>query len=264
MNYIKMHSADKFLMGALKTVLKIKKNKSDIEQGTLDAIQTSYDYSSRSQISVSVLCFVLLPAAIYCLSYIPFLRCSGLKLTLQNIWECQVSMYNYHKGVNATHSYSSRWWQWLFDIRPILYFLRYPNPPAVTPRAAFGAWLNPVVCWAGLGAVLVIFNTALHRRCNKTGFFILVGYLAQLVPWMFITRITFAYHYFPSMVFLVLALCWVMDRFIDYSPNGILASRALCVVSLTLFAMFYPALTGILIPGSYGDLFLGWFPTWPF
>jgi hypothetical protein len=50
MNYIKMHSADKLLMGALKTVLKVKKNKSDIEQGTLDAIQTSYDYSSRSQI----------------------------------------------------------------------------------------------------------------------------------------------------------------------------------------------------------------------
>lgn len=49
MNYEKMHSADKWLMGALKTVLRVKKNKTDVEQGTLDAIQNSYDYSSREQ-----------------------------------------------------------------------------------------------------------------------------------------------------------------------------------------------------------------------
>ncbi len=50
MNYEKMHSVDKLLMGALKTVLRVKKIKSDVEQGTLDAIQNSYDYSSRDQI----------------------------------------------------------------------------------------------------------------------------------------------------------------------------------------------------------------------
>lgn len=50
MNYARMHGTDRLLMEALKTVLKVKKNKSDIEQGTLGAIQNSYDYSSRSQI----------------------------------------------------------------------------------------------------------------------------------------------------------------------------------------------------------------------
>ncbi len=50
LNYAMMSAADKLLMGALKTALKLKKNKSDVEQGTFDAIQDSYDYSSRSQI----------------------------------------------------------------------------------------------------------------------------------------------------------------------------------------------------------------------
>jgi hypothetical protein len=50
MNYERVHGTDRLLMGALKTVLKVKKNKSDIERGTLEAIQTSYDYSSRNQI----------------------------------------------------------------------------------------------------------------------------------------------------------------------------------------------------------------------
>jgi menaquinone-dependent protoporphyrinogen IX oxidase len=50
MNYERVRGADRLLMGALKTVLKVKKNKSDIERGTLDAIQNSYDYSSHSKI----------------------------------------------------------------------------------------------------------------------------------------------------------------------------------------------------------------------
>ncbi len=50
MNYAKMHGTDRVLMGVLKTVLKMKKNKSDIEQGTVDAIQNSYDYSDHIQI----------------------------------------------------------------------------------------------------------------------------------------------------------------------------------------------------------------------
>lgn len=50
MNYANMRGTDKVLMGLLKTVLKLKKNKSDVEQGTEDAIQNSYDYSDRIQI----------------------------------------------------------------------------------------------------------------------------------------------------------------------------------------------------------------------
>lgn len=50
MNYANMRGTDKMLMGLLKTFLKLKKNKSDVEQGTEDAIQNSYDYSNRIQI----------------------------------------------------------------------------------------------------------------------------------------------------------------------------------------------------------------------
>jgi hypothetical protein len=51
MNYAQMHGTDKMLMGMLKTFLKIKKNKSDVEKGTADAIQNSYDYSNRNQLA---------------------------------------------------------------------------------------------------------------------------------------------------------------------------------------------------------------------
>lgn len=51
MNYAGMHGSDKLLMGMLKAFLKLKKNKSDVEQGAADAIRHSYDYSDRNQIA---------------------------------------------------------------------------------------------------------------------------------------------------------------------------------------------------------------------
>lgn len=49
MNYARIRGADRLLMGIFRTVLKMKKNKSGVEQGTADTIQNSYDYSSRGQ-----------------------------------------------------------------------------------------------------------------------------------------------------------------------------------------------------------------------
>ncbi len=49
-NYEKMKGADKMLMNIFKFILKMSKSKSDIERGTEEAIQNSYDYSSREQI----------------------------------------------------------------------------------------------------------------------------------------------------------------------------------------------------------------------
>ena len=50
MNYARMNGTDRLMMTTLKTVLKLKKNKSAIEQGTMDAIRSSYDYSNSNQI----------------------------------------------------------------------------------------------------------------------------------------------------------------------------------------------------------------------
>ncbi len=148
------------------------------------------------------------PAAIYTLSYLPYACAEGdssLTGLVGAMWENQKYMLSYHSGVTDTHPYSSRWYQWLFDIRPILYYMDN-SVPGYTTR--FAAFVNPVVCWGGLLAVLACAAQAVRRRCAKA-LFIVIGYLAQLVPWFFIGRITFAYHYFPSVLFLILALCYV-------------------------------------------------------
>ena len=71
-----------------------------------------------------VLFFILLPCLIYYLSYLPYGRAQGvspfsaqyLRIVLDN----QRFMFNYHSDIVAEHPYSSRWYQWLLNIRPIL------------------------------------------------------------------------------------------------------------------------------------------------
>ena len=206
--------------------------------------------------------FVLIPCGIYYLSYIPYGIAQGktnifspdyLRIVLDN----QSYMFNYHSGIVAEHPYASRWYQWMLDIRPILYYLEYLPDGR---RSSFGAWVNPVLCWGGLVSLFFTGYLAVGRRDMRSGF-ILLGYLAQLVPWVPIARLTFAYHYFPCTVFLCLSMGQMFNVIRLNSKNWRLHIAAFVLGSLAVFVLFYPALSGA--ARGTTDI-LRWLPTWPF
>ena len=211
--------------------------------------------------------FVVVPCLVYYMSYIPYGPSQGLhgpsmlfsKDYAKIVWDNQKYMWNYHSDLVSTHPYSSRWYQWLADARPILYYLRYYDD-ALTARIA--AFLNPLLCWAGLLAMFAMGWRAVAKR-DKLALFILLGYLAQLVPWIPVSRLTFAYHYFPSTAFLTMAVCYMLmilwerggKRWPLYAFTG---------ASVGLFFVFYPVLSGMTVPIKYSS-FLQWIPeAWPF
>lgn len=208
--------------------------------------------------------FVLVPGMIYYASYYPYgaargLHGAGMYFTHEYaaiVLENQRFMFTYHAGLVATHPYSSRWWQWLLDLRPILYYLSYGDGTVST----IGAFVNPLLCWGGLLALPVLAYRAV--RHDRTALFLLVGYLAQVLPWVFISRLTFEYHYFAATLFLVLALGYVFDRLRQRGYFGIV--YAFTAASGALFALFYPVLTGVTVSRSYAWNVLKWLPDWPF
>ena len=201
---------------------------------------------------------------IYYASYYPYgaargLHGAGMYFTREYaaiVLENQRFMFTYHSGLVATHPYASRWWQWLLDLRPILYYLSYGDGTVST----IGAFVNPLLCWGGLLALPVLAYRAVKR--DRTALFILVGYLAQVLPWVFISRLTFEYHYFAATLFLVLALGYVFDRLRRRGYFGIV--YAFTAANGVLFALFYPVLTGVTIPRDYAWNVLKWLPDWPF
>ena len=217
-----------------------------------------------SNIGFCLVFFVLVPGMIYYASYYPYgaargLHGAGMYFTREYaaiVLENQRFMFTYHSGLVATHPYSSRWWQWLLDLRPILYYLSYGDGTVST----IGAFVNPLLCWGGLLALPVLVYHAVRR--DRTALFLLVGYLAQVLPWVFISRLTFEYHYFAATLFLVLALGYVFDRLRQRGYFGIV--YAFTAASGALFALFYPVLTGVTVSRSYAWNVLKWLPDWPF
>lgn len=218
----------------------------------------------------SILFFVAIPVIIYCLSYIPYGLAKDMTLgggMLWNrdyyeiIWKNQVSMFSYHGKLVAEHPYSSWWWQWILDARPILYTNSYNN----NLRSSFAAFGNPVIWWGGFLAVIAIAVRMIKRRDAKA-LFIVIGYLSQILPWVAITRVVFIYHYFPSTLFLVLALAYIFDIILDRAQG--LYKQAVIGFTATsgaVFALFYPGLSGIYVPQWYFTNLIRWIPDmWPF
>ena len=218
----------------------------------------------------SFLFFIIVPAIIYYLSYIPYGLARNMTIRGGMLWDYeyykiildnQVSMFSYHGNLVATHPYSSRWYQWIIDARPILYFNNYEG----SMRSSFAAFGNPIIWWGGLIAIVTIAIRAVRHRDGKA-LFILIGYFSQFLPWVAVSRIVFVYHYFPSTLFLVMALAHMFNTIIDRDPGKYrLAVYGFTSSSGVLFGMFYPALTGVYAPQWYFQHILKWIPgAWPF
>ena len=216
-----------------------------------------------------LLFFVAVPVLVYGASYWSYAPSQGIdgpfrifkpaywKLVLDN----QVYMWNYHSDLVATHPYASKWYQWLLDIRPILYYLHYFDDGT---KSAFAAFSNPLVCWGGLLAMGGLGWIAVRDR-DERAIFILIGYLANLLPWVLVSRLTFAYHYFPCTVFLVLALGYLFADLRRRDRRWPLSVGGYTAAAVGLFAMFYPVLSGVRTGMGYTTHVLKWFAdTWPF
>ena len=196
-----------------------------------------------------VLFYILLPLCIYIASYLPYWwRDPGF--SLGDWWNCQVSMYNYHSTLKATHPFESRWYTWLLGLRPVWYY-RNGNLPYGT-KASIAGLAGPVIWIGGLAALLGLLWHQVSGRGSRQGAGVLILYGTQLIPWMLVTRCTFLYHYFPSSIFCLAALALVLAGMRREAAAKRIAV-GLCIAALGLFILYYPALSGLPIHAWWAD-----------
>lgn len=238
--------------------------------GETDGIKHSYvtenfkPYAVRTIIWCCIF-FIAVPALIYCASYIPYMLTpsgSGLKTVVKNMEE----MYTYHAKtvLGSTHPYSSMWYQWPVMYKPIWFYSGTISDGLKEGISSFG---NPAVWWTGIAAFMYTFYRAVIKS-DKTSMFLTVAYLAQLIPWIPVSRLTFIYHYFPSVPFVALmigySLCAIYkDCTTEKGKTAFMYSAfAYTALAVTLFIMFYPVLSGQPCSPEYVSHWLRWFPTW--
>lgn len=207
-----------------------------------------------------VLFFVIIPATIYTLSFIPIQNHNDDRSLVQEVIHSLKTMYEYHKGVVAPHPYSSHWYEWPLIIRPIYYYAGSLLPEGMgSSIASFG---NPLVWWTGLIAFLGLLWLLPARRISnvmgfdesKNAWFPVIGYLSLYLPWAIAPRkLTFIYHYFSCVPFLILMIAIVL-RYLERAK--LIQRRAVYILMalvLILFILYYPVLSGLEVPRWYLD-----------
>ena len=214
--------------------------------------------------------FIAIPALIYSLSYTPIFQIQSAaidneKFTIMemadNIIASQKHMFEYHKGVTQDHPFKSSWYTWPIMYKPVYYYS--------APVKAEGQWGtivaigNPLIWWTGLAALIGTAIVSLRRQ-DRRGLFIFAGYLSILLPWAVAPRsITFLYHYFGCVPFMILAIVYMASYFMEDNPKVKKYINAYVILAILVFAAFYPAMTGIKVSVDYIEL-LRWLPSWWF
>ena len=204
----------------------------------------------RTAFLVGVVFYVVMPLCIYIASYLPYWW-RDHSFGLADWWRCQVSMYNYHSTLEATHPFESRWYTWLLGLRPVWYYRNGYLPAGL--KASIAGMAGPVIWLGGLAALLWLLWRQVSGRGTRAGAGVLILYGTQLIPWMLVTRCTFLYHYFPSSMFCLAALSLVLATAKDQRRARRLGA-ALCAAALVLFVWYYPALSGLPTAAWHADL----------
>jgi len=168
----------------------------------------------------------------------------------------QYQMFHYHATLTATHLYSSKWWTWPLELRPVSYYYQPISGTAPNQIVAEIVSLpNPAVWWGGLITVPWAGYLAWRERHKGIGLLI-IAYLALWLPWSMSPRIDFMYNFFPNLGAICLCTTYVLltiwrrssaagTTTRNWAAAGIGAYLALCI---GLFVYFLPIWNATPIP----------------
>jgi len=212
------------------------------------------EFAGYRLILYGLLSYAVVAVAVYLLSFTELYLKTG---SFYSIIEYQINMYKYHSSLVGTHAYSSDWWSWLLDMKPMSYY-RHIEDGIFSSIDCFG---NPAIFWTGIVAILYLIYVSIRKRVLEA-VFILFAFLALYLPYIFISRLMFIYHFYYAVPFLIFAIVYMLkDIMSEREKTEIIYFLFLAIVAI-LFLMFYPVLSGYGVPKTYVDNYLVWFNGW--
>ncbi len=201
-----------------------------------------------------ILAFVLIPLLVYIATYIPFFYFGNSVGEFINL---QQSMFGYHGGVTDTHPYFSEWWKWPLLLKPV--YMQFEDLGG--QHSHIYALGNPFIWWTGclfviMGVVQVI------RKESPALIFVVVSFFAYWLPWALSPRkITFLYHFLPSLLFMLIISAYFLNSFWNRSRYGKSIVVIYILIAAGVFYYFYPILSGApLAPGTIDSYY--WMESW--
>ena len=192
-----------------------------------------------------LLCFAIVPFVFYWLVWLPHLRLNPEF----DFLEVQRQILSYHQRIGSgmdIHPYCSTWYSWILMLRPVAYYYQVVDSiadPLPTGKSTLAletgrfvydvhAIGNPALWWFSTVAIIFLIWILLEHwkvlpslasiHAPQLSFllpqelwvalFLFVSYIANLLPWMPVSRCVFLYHYMGSSVYATMGLAWFIDR----------------------------------------------------
>lgn len=210
--------------------------------------------------------FVVIPAAIYTLSYLPYYIYEagetegyGIRDAFETLFYYQKIMYNYHSGLTATHMCQSTWYQWPFTAKSVWFYVSGGNG-WISNISSTG---NPAVWWvSSVGAVCLLLEWAMGKlKKNPALPMLLVGVLANYLPWVLVPRCVFLYHFFATVPFILLASVYLLEHLEEGNSRWRRIKWIWLGIAVVYFVLMYPAISGLPTPMWYASFLENALPT---
>jgi dolichyl-phosphate-mannose-protein mannosyltransferase len=222
-------------------------------------------------------------AVIYFATYIPDMLLGDSFPAIVNL---QFAMLGFHGG-SVVDTSSSPWWSWPLILGtgtiPKWFDITYLPNNVVSTISVFG---NPMVWWVGFALMLVLAERAIHGRAlvanlwsriskssvanrvsirgsgwDAQAIFIMVVFAFSWLPYVFIGRATYIYHYYLSVPLICLATTYFINKYWN-SRWGKIAAIVIFFGAVVMFLLFYPVISGAPVSTSFINDYLRWFPSW--
>ena len=233
------------------------KKKVEVEHSTDEMDQKVYQ-SFREDfvktIYACVLFFVIIPCIIYYLSFIFIFDITDIGTYTKQVIDYNVNMFQFHTGSLLYHPHQSPFYEWPFLVRPMLF-----RADLSLSGDFYGILCisSPLFCWGG--TITMIMTLAYYIKTkDKKALFILIGYFSVWLPWIFVKRSTFIYHYYPALIFVALSWAYVINKIIDKKKWLV---TGIVLLHIILFCIYYPVLSGSWTSEEYARR-LELFPSW--
>ncbi len=206
----------------------------------------------------SVLSFVIIPIVIYILSYIPVMLNPNEGIyDVKSFLEYQNGIYQYHSQLTEGHPFSSPWYTWPYIGKPLWFYCSNFENGTYGTIACMG---NPAIWWLSIAtAVATLIYSAFKK--NKEGAMLVVMILATWLPYFFIGRVMFIYHYFITLPFMMLSIVFIVSRLVEWKKQFKYIIPILCMIFLGFFIYFYPVYSGMPVSHDYIEQ-TKWFDEW--
>ncbi|MEM7009327.1 MAG: phospholipid carrier-dependent glycosyltransferase [Thermodesulfobacteriota bacterium] len=215
---------------------------------------SSYVKSLLNLFPRMIVAFGVVPLLVYMATYIPFFYFGN---SISDFVNLQSSMFGYHGGVTDNHPYFSQWWTWPLMLKPV--YFHFEDLGGM--HSHIYAMGNPFIWWTGCAFVIIGVIQAVRKESLGL-IFVLASFFAFWLPWALSPRkITFLYHFLPSLLFLLIISSYFLNIVWNRSKLGKIAVAVYILIAAGTFYYFYPVVSGApLAPGAV-DSYL-WFSSW--